>query len=124
MERKESINMKKILPLLLILTGCASLANLEAKLNQYLNQPKELVLNDYGIPDNSYVSGDSEYISYSSHRSMYLPANYTTNFYGNYATTSSYGGNYVNFNCQITFTIDTQSNLVTNWRYQGNDCAI
>lgn len=96
--------MKKIILLMcVILTSCATEEKYNAKLNTWLNSPKEDLVLSWGVPSATYsVNKKTELITYKR------------------SSISSYNGNIYNWNCDTTFTIT--DGIITNWKWEGNSC--
>lgn len=108
--------------ILCFVTSCATQAKYEGKLNMMMGMSKRDLIDAWGPPNSTYkLDENTEYFTYSSYSSAYIPGSSTTSFNGNYAYTN-YSGGYTNhYNCDTTFTIEKDT--VTHWRYKGNNCV-
>lgn len=134
--------------LLTSLSGCATTAKYEAKLNSWVGQPADSLVMAWGPPASSYpLQNGGQVLQYSGQRTLPIGGytyttpqttytNGTVNAYGsrggyanaNYSGTSTtyvqqqtpvYN---VNLTCTTTFSVDA-SGYIVSWRYQGNDCV-
>jgi hypothetical protein len=137
----------RLLLVLLFISGCASTAKFEAKMNGFLGQPESRVVSAYGPPQSIYTLADgSRVIQYSRGGSMVLPGAttmqpVTTNTAGNLTlnqgmrqTTGQYNqqsttyvpqqapSTTVQFSCTVNFTIGPDS-VVREWSANGNRCV-
>ena len=120
--------MKKIYLILcfLFISGCASEAEFQRILNTRLGlTPKQLIQN-IGIPAQTYQLDQTQYYVYKYSSSVYIPQQYMTHFnnYGSYGTahTNSFGGYNMHYYCEVTYTIE--DGVVKNWTYNGNNCRL
>lgn len=127
----------------LLLAGCATTANYEAKLNTWVGSNADMLVESWGPPDRSYALSDgSKVLEYDRSRMVSIGGfAYTTPqtsyTYGNInsmgggmASYSGYTTSYVQrqtpvenvaMSCSTRFTVNPQ-NIIVRWAYQGNDC--
>lgn len=143
------MKMESLLAVALIaaLTGCATGAKFQTKMNGFVGQSEAAVVGAYGPPMNSYVLGDgSRVLQYTRGGQAVIPGMttmqpVTTNTYGNMNLNQGFrqtSGNYsqtsttyvpqqgaatvVNLACTVNFTID-KAGIVQAWRAEGNHCV-
>lgn len=129
------------------LTGCATQAKFQAKMNNFIDQSEAVVIGIYGPPQSSYVLGDgTKVIQYTRGGTMVMPGAttyqpVTTNTYGNMTLNQGLRtttGNYnqtsttyvqqqgpaipINLSCTVNFTIDKEG-IVRRWNSEGNHCV-
>jgi len=129
------------------LTGCATQAMFQAKMNNFIGQSEAVVIGVYGPPQSSYVLGDgTTVIQYTRGGTMVMPGAttyqpVTTNTYGNMTLNQGLNtttGNYnqtsttyvqqqgpaipINLSCTVNFTIDKEG-IVRRWNSEGNHCV-
>lgn len=141
--------MRKILfaTAIALLTGCATQAKFQSKMNNFVGQPEATVVGTYGPPQNNYVLTDgSKVIQYTRGSTIVMPGAttyqpVTTNTYGNMTlnqglrtTTGAYNQTSttyvqqqdpsipINLSCTINFTIDKEG-VVRRWNAEGNHCV-
>lgn len=126
---REGIIVKKLLicAAFLSVAGCATTAKYESVLGSWIGSSELDLVRSWGPPANSYETGGTKFIVYSSSRNVQLAGTaptYTTNVIGNTAYTNSYGGTpaqNIAFSCETTFEL--QNEIIVSWSYRGNDCT-
>ena len=114
-------------PLLLLLSSCLSTEEYEKRLSSWVGSTEESLISAWGPPHRVYESGGTKYLTWVRSDTMTLPGSeptYNTQFYGNTAYTTAYGGSdpiTMNLRCQTTFTIS--GGFVRRWRWEGNNCG-
>lgn len=112
---------------LIFLAGCATTAKYEAKLNTWIGQTPEHLINTWGYPAGSFdhPNGNRVYV-YSASRTVSTTMPGTTylnhNGGGRY-TATTYGGATINSDywCKTFFEVGPGGKIDT-WKYEGNDC--
>ena len=130
-----------------VLSGCATQANFQSKMDGFIGQPESTVVGTYGPPISSYVMNDgSKVLQYTRGNTVVMPGvstirPVTTNTSGNltlnqgmrnstgaYSQTSTTyvqekGENIpLHFSCTVNFTID-KDGIVRRWAAEGNHCV-
>ncbi|HCL3314561.1 TPA: hypothetical protein N2A14_002569 [Pseudomonas aeruginosa] len=111
----------------LLLAGCATAAKYEASLNTYVGKPELDLVRDWGAPAQTYETGGSKFLMYSSRRTLVFPGTpptYTTSYSGYQAYTTTTGGTppaRIPMSCETTFEVI--DGKVSSWTYKGNDCT-
>jgi hypothetical protein len=109
-----------------LLSGCATTANYEKSLNDYVGKPELELIQTWGPPASTYEYSGIRYLTYVRSGNMYLPGaapTYQTTLIGNTAYTNAYGGTpamNVALSCKTTFEIRNQR--IVTWRWEGNNC--
>ena len=136
-----------IIGALAVLSGCATQANFQAKMDRFLGQSEAIVVGIYGPPQNSYVLNDgSKVLQYSRGGTIAMPgattsqpvttdtAGYVTINQGMRATTGTYNQTSttyvqqqgpaipINLSCTVNFTADKEG-IVRRWNAEGNHCV-
>ncbi len=125
--RSTGLKRLSILLAALIISGCATTAKYEAILNSWTGSNINDLVSSWGYPANSFKApnGNTVYV-YSSSGSYTMPTNTasTYNVYGNtvYGNSTTTGGQTLNFWCNTFFEV-SESNIITTWRYEGNNCT-
>lgn len=112
--------------LLVALAGCMGTASYEKKLDAWMGQSIDYLVNSWGYYNNSFEApnGNTVYVwERSSSYTMPTQSNTTSSLIGNtiYSNTSTSGGNVLNYSCRTFFEVDEEGILVS-WQFQGNDC--
>ena len=111
----------------LAISGCATEAKYEAKLNTWVDQDELKLIRLWGPPERVYESGDSKFLQYSFSNSLFLPgtpSTATTNLYGNTAyTTINPGVPAQRFDYVCATTFEIKSSKITGWSTKGNGCV-
>lgn len=122
------VQILSILLSVLFLTSCATTQKYETVLDSWVGSSEEKLVSLWGPPDSVYViSNTKKMLTYSSASNVILPGSaphYTTNYIGNTAYTTSYGGSSpisVDLSCKTSFTVD--KGQITQWRWEGNNCV-
>lgn len=111
----------------LLLAGCATGAKYEAALNSYVGKPELDLVRNWGAPAQTYETGGSKFLVYSSKRTLVFPGTspmYTTSYSGYQAYTTEIGGTKptsIPMSCETTFEV--VDGKVSAWTYRGNDCT-
>ena len=104
------------------LAACATEANYEAALAQWMGASEETLVSAWGIPDKTYqLSPQKKLISYFRRSVTYdqtpvqcrMSAGGMTNCYGGDIWRNVYA-------CETIFTLE--NGKVTRWGHKGNDC--
>ena len=113
---------------LIFFVGCfPTTEGYEQILRTWVGQTEQHLVDKWGIPDSTYSVGEYKYLTYNYRKSGYVlgtaPSSYTTNFIGNTAYTTSYGGtsgySYTN-TCKTTFKLANKR--ILSWSWEGNSC--
>jgi hypothetical protein len=132
---------------LVLLTGCATQAKFQVKMDQFIGQSEALVVGTYGPPQSSYVLNDgTKVLQYTRGGTILMPGAttsqpVTTNTKGNVTvnqgmrtTTGTYNqtsttyvqqqspGVPINLSCTVNFTVDREG-IVRRWSAEGNHCV-
>ena len=116
-----------ILLVFIFIAGCATEAKYKTKLNTFLGMSPLDLVRQWGPPQQTYEVEGHQFLVYQQKETTYMqgsPPSYTTQFIGNTAYTTSYGGSpgmFVNLSCTTTFEIDDSK--IVNWSFKGNDCV-
>jgi uncharacterized protein YceK len=124
--------MKKLpvgLAIAALLTGCATLGQLESGLNNMLGQDLSVAVAQLGFPNAERNVAGMRLVEWgrSNAATIAIPTTSTTNGYvqsgnrfANYsATTTSTTPMTLNFQCHITMQVDT-NNIIRRFQYEGN----
>lgn len=141
--------MKYIIPLAvaIVLSGCATQANFQSKMDGFIGLPESSVVGTYGPPMSSYVMNDgSKVLQYKRSNTIVMPGvttsrPVTTNTSGNITlnqgmrtSTGAYSQTStayvqekgedipIHFSCTVNFTID-KGGIVQRWAAEGNRCV-
>lgn len=112
---------------LLGLAGCATTANYEKNLNDWIGRPELDLVQSWGPPLSVYETTGVRFLTYQRSGNMFLPGGAPTlhtTVVGNTAITNAYGGTpamNVALNCKTTFEVRNQR--IVNWRWEGNHCV-
>ena len=122
------VKLPLVVGVFLTLTACiATTGKYEKKLASWFGQNEQSLIAGWGPPQQVYESGGFKYLTYDWSGSAYIPGTsptYQTQFIGNTAYTTSYGGSSavtLNLNCRTTFTL--QNGVVSAYRFEGNRCV-
>ena len=108
------------------LVGCATTEGYVKLVESWVGTSEIDLIRHWGAPDQTYKSGDSEFLVFNSYRSVYLPGTsptYTTKIIGNEVHTTTSDGTparNLNYSCETTFEISNE--LVVGYNFKGNDC--
>ena len=120
------MKMKLIDLVAVVLAGCATAENYERKLASWVGASETDLIRAWGAPQQAFDSGSSRFLTFSSHRNVFLPGTaptVQTTFSGNTAYTNQYGGSpAMNIGMSCVTTFEVMNGRVVSWRYQGNDC--
>ncbi|MFA5362358.1 MAG: hypothetical protein WC335_03805 [Candidatus Omnitrophota bacterium] len=133
--------MRKVLFLLVCLglSGCATIAKYEAKLNTWVGVSEDSLIAAWGVPDKEYRFGDDKkavmfarknIVQTGGNTYMVPQTTYQSGTIGNkaYSGTST---QYVTettpvqrykLSCNTSFIINS-SGIVESWHHEGNDCV-
>jgi len=133
--------MKKIALLLLCLgiSGCATTAKYEAKLNSWVGASEDSLVASWGVPDKSYTTDSGKKAIEYVHRDIVQMGGYTyttpqTTYSSGTIGDKSYSGTsttYVTeteplrtykYSCKTSFIIDN-SGKIESWHHEGNNCV-
>ncbi len=107
-----------------ILSGCATLGQLEDNLNVLVGHQESEVFSALGYPDGKQEFGtDTIYVwGRSQNTTLFLPQSHsTTRYIGNtpiFGTTTTTQAIPINYNCTIKVIVN--SGKVKSWEYMGN----
>ncbi|MFH1458506.1 MAG: hypothetical protein ABIG31_04990 [Candidatus Omnitrophota bacterium] len=133
------IKKTSLLLLCLSLTGCATTAKYEAKLNTWIGASEDSLIASWGVPDKAYQMRDGKKAIGYMHKNVVQGGGYTytvpqTTYQTGTIGDQTYSGTstqYVTetvpvqkykFSCKTTFIINS-SGTVESWHYEGNDCV-
>jgi hypothetical protein len=110
-------------------------------MDSWKGRPQEELLNTWGKPSSSQIipGSNTHWIEYSSQVSSYVPPTTYTNTTGslnaytspygntsgsfsNSSVTNTTGGYYNNYNCTVSFEVDSATYKILKWSYVGNRC--
>jgi hypothetical protein len=133
--------MQKILVLLLCLglSGCATTAKYEGKLNTWIGVSEDSLIATWGVPNKTYDMRDGKKAIEYVHRNTVQTGGYTyttpqTTYQSGKIGDKSYSGTsttYVTetepiqeykFHCKTSFIINN-SGKVESWHHEGNNCV-
>lgn len=113
--------------LFVFMTGCATEAKYKAKLNTFVGRSPIDLVRYWGPPQQTYELEGHQFLVYQQKETAYLPGappTYTTQFVGDTAYTTTYGGTpgmFVNLSCSTSFEV--VDNKIVSWSFRGNNCA-
>ncbi len=115
---------------MLLLTGCATTANYQQKLNQWHGAPAQQLINAWGYPDSSVKLPNGDWVYMYLHQQTYsAPVSSVPAFRPRGAPDYSMGSyNYpipaqtVSLYCRTWFEMDHQ-NVIVNTNFEGNNCV-
>lgn len=125
------------LSVILFLTACASTQKYDQMLNGWVGKPESALLKTWGAPSARKINADgSQVITFTQIQTITVPSEYYlynpyplegydsvyAPFDGDYAFTPYAQNLGVNqeYICQTSFYI--QNNVVTGWKWKGNNC--
>jgi len=134
--------MKKLIYLfvmLMLVSGCATAAKYEAKLNTWIGVSEDSLIASWGVPDKTYEMGDGKKAIEYVHKNTIQSGGYTyttpqTTYHSGKIGDKSYSGTstaYVTeiepmrkyrLSCKTSFIINN-SGKVESWHHEGNDCV-
>ena len=133
--------MRKILVLLLCLglSGCATIAKYEAKLNTWVGASEDSLIASWGVPDKIYNMRDGKKAIEYVHRNTVQTGGYTyttpqTTYESGKIGDQSYSGTSTTYvretepirkyrlSCKTSFIINN-SGIIESWHHQGNNCV-
>jgi len=133
--------MKKILFLLfcLGLSGCASTAKYEAKLNTWIGVSEDSLIASWGVPDKTYNMRDGKKAIEYVHKNTVQTGGYTymtpqTTYHSGKIGDKSYSGTSTTYvtettpvqkyklSCKTSFIINN-SGKIESWHHEGNNCV-
>lgn len=122
--------MKNSLPLAIaiaaILSACATTANYEKILQSWVGSEEIDLIRKWGPPQQSYETGGSKFLVYSSRQNVYMPGtapSYQTTVIGNTAYTNPIGGTPAyNIGMACVTTFELANNKIVSWQWRGNAC--
>jgi len=107
-------------------SSCATTGKYKIVLDSWVGSNVNQLIDSWGYPSNSFKApnGNTVYM-YTSSGSYTMPTQTisTYNVYGNtiYGNSTTSGGQTLNFWCKTFFEVN-QDNIITTWRWQGNNC--
>jgi len=133
------IKITLILFLFLGLSGCATTAKYETKLNTWIGTNEDYLISSWGVPDKEYHLSDGkkavEYVSKNTIRSGgYTYAVPQTVYHSGTIGNKPYSGTSTQYVmqtepvqkyrlfCKTSFIINTKGQ-VESWHHEGNDCV-
>ncbi len=133
--------MRRILVLLLCLglSGCATTAKYEAKLNTWIGISEDSLIAAWGVPDLEYRMSDGKKAIAYIHKDTVQTGGYTymepqTTYQSGTIGNQTYSGTSTTYvterepvqryglSCKTSFIIDT-SGKIKNWHHEGNNCV-
>ena len=102
-----------------ILSGCATQAKFDKRMDAKKGLTKEQLIDDMGIPDKEYKSDNFEILEYNQSDVISLPNTSTSYLVGNTIQTSTTNNSF-NVSCKLEFKLI--EGVVSNYRYKGNLC--
>ena len=134
--------MKKLIYLLLmiiLMSGCATTAKYEAKLNTWVGASEDSLIASWGVPDMVYNMTDGKKAIAYVHKDTVQTGGYTyrvpeTTIQSGRIGDKTYSGTSTQYvtetvpaekyklYCKTSFIIDS-SGKVESWHYEGNNCA-
>ena len=134
--------MKKIiclLALVILMSGCASTAKYEAKLNTWVGASENSLIASWGIPDKTYDLSDGKKAIEFIHKDILQTGGYTyavpqTTYQSGTIGNKSYSGTSTTYvtetepvrkyrlSCKTSFIIDN-NRKVESWHHEGNNCV-
>ena len=133
--------MNKILVLLLCigLSGCASTAKYEVKLNTWIGASEDSLIASWGVPDKAYDMRDGKKAIEYVHKNTVQTGGYTyavpqTSYHSGTIGNKTYSGTSTQYvtettpvqkyklSCKTSFIINS-SGKVESWHHEGNNCV-
>ena len=107
---------------LLTLTGCAeSLAQRQARLQQFVGQPVNTVISAMGVPNRSYSANGVNYIAYLEQHIEVVPPAPIVGPPWVFGWYNPFPAQVVNWQCETTFTV--AGGIVRGVSLHGNACG-
>jgi hypothetical protein len=134
--------MKKLIYLfilVMLVSGCASTARYEAKLNSWIGASENSLIASWGVPDKTYDMRDGKKAVEYVHKNTVQNGGYTyttpqTTYQSGMIGNKPYSGTsttYVTeaipvqkykFSCKTSFIINANG-IIESWHHEGNDCV-
>ena len=134
--------MKKLIYLfvmLMLVSGCATTAKYETKLNTWIGVSEDYLIASWGVPDKTYEMHDGkkaiEYVRKSTVQSGgYAYTSPQTTYHSGRIGYKSYSGTSTTYvteiepsrkyrlSCKTSFVINN-SGKIESWHHEGNDCV-
>lgn len=109
-----------------LVAACATKEGFEKILNSWVGAQEIDLVRSWGPPVRAYEAGGRKFISYESHRNVYLPGvppTYQTTVIGNSVQTNLVGGSpSMNIGKFCMTTFELEGSKVVSWTHKGNDC--
>jgi hypothetical protein len=114
-----------LLILIPLLAGCVNqLAQRQAFLNKFVGGPDSELVQQLGVPNRTYETGDVKYLAYDERRTVIAPA-LPPYGPGPWWAYGGYGGGFpptvVNLTCETTFAV--AGGVVKSYTLHGNACG-
>ena len=123
----------------MVLTGCATTAKYEAKLNSWVGQNEDSLIAGWGVPEKTYQMQDGKKALEFVHKSVVQMGGYTytqpqVTYHSGSIGNKQYSGTSTTYvtevspvqryklSCKTTFILDTDGK-VAGWHHEGNDCT-
>lgn len=109
-----------------VLGGCATAGKYKRSVDSWIGAREVDLVRKWGPPHQTYDSGGSRFLGYSSQRNVIVPGvapTYTTQMYGNTAFTTSSGGvppSSFTASCMTTFEVKDE--VIVAATFKGSDC--
>jgi len=108
----------------MVLGGCATYnpgQNLSNTMQSWVGSSEENLVQSWGIPANSYIAGNTKFITYSHRNTQYTTRTINPIVCNQYSCPKSYDRTTQNnYGCDMTFSI--VNGVVTRWTWKGNSC--
>ncbi len=118
--------MKALIALVLcaLVSGCATSAKLERKLDSWVGTPAEELIEAWGYPSRQFKKPNGDMVYIYDQKSYNTTPVITTSRVSNSGYINSYssGGNVIESACEIVFEMDPFDRIST-WSYRGNHCV-
>ncbi len=115
-----------LLPLLVVLSACATTAGYEKMLNSWLGAQEIDLVRSWGPPVQSYELDGHKFIVYVSQRVVHYPGTeptfHTTIRDGKAYTTAIGGSPPMTVGSSCTTTFEIAESKIISWSHQGDDC--
>lgn len=97
----------KVLLLILLITGCATTAKMEAKLESWVGKSADALIDSWGYPVSTIEAPNGNTVYKYSESFMYIPPNSMVGY---------------NMACDISFELSPR-NEVIKWAMRGDGCT-
>ena len=120
--------MKRVLIVLLVLTGCVQVPDRRANLDKLVGQPEELARKVMGPPTDTSTTGDRTYLSYVQQRPIEQFGGYDMfDGYGRYGTIGyrklGFEGRYDAYRLGCETTLEVVRGVVVTYSLKGDHCG-